>query len=847
MEELYRKRPDKLASRAPDDIMSRNVLAQMRKDPPPAVKLGAVKEAVDSGDLVASMAKRLTLLESSLRKANTALAHSRKEVEQLTTKLHAAEAELALHTLQNPIVGNASSSSSSSSSSNVKAEDASTVAQLRLESQQLQAQAASAWQQVADMKAFLQDYGMVWVGDSEPGSATAAPSGAWYHASSMEPVQALGDSGAAAGKHIPMQGRGYRLGHGPTFSSAAAGSSRPASSHSQQGQTIAATPTPKGGDPASTAVAAAGGSPRPTAPGPGASQPAAGLKAAGPGPPLARRSWAAGLPPLDPHSDLLGSAAPPFHTLLLPPCLPLAPTAAAGGRVSQPGTQTPITPGVPDGSDKAGAAAGLLLGGKPPRVSNTGQGPPPSGCLAGQGSPPAPHPPASPPQDHVRAAAGQPPGVGAGRRLRPHSGLRRSVTQTEALQGPVGPSPPSTAPGTPLTDPLSPSAPCQPEQQQLSSPLSPPVSASHPPNHPTPPKPMQSHACHASLPFRMADLLARVEELNCLAGDGCGQLVPGGGGGAHVLHTPEAVRLVVFRDGLQLHRGPCRPWQHVGTAAILADLLDGYFPGPLKQEYPDGVPIKVVDRSTESYQEAYPPKQPQSGGSGARGGQGGVHSWQDLEEAQGRPLSRDKFLAKLPQTVIKNGKVMDIRGGVGRLLNGPAPGPSIQVAVVNTAADALLTTSQRKHCGPVLPPPSRDGATRPPLPLTDLEGAAVAGVAAPAAPPGSGPAGAPETKGGEVGASSSKASVPEITTLQVKSEDGQQTLIVKAQYDDTVGALRSYIDAHRAKQKEGERTTNYEIRTAFPPRAYTNPQETLRAAGLIPNATLFLKQPSSTS
>ncbi|GFH09495.1 UBX domain-containing protein 11 [Haematococcus lacustris] len=202
----------------------------------------------------------------------------------------------------------------------------------------------------------------------------------------------------------------------------------------------------------------------------------------------------------------------------------------------------------------------------------------------------------------------------------------------------------------------------------------------------------------------MADLLARVEELNCLAGDG---------------------------DGLQLHRGPCRPWQHVGTAAILADLLDGYFPGPLKQEYPDGVPIKVVDRSTESYQEAYPPKQPQAGGSGARGGQGGVHSWQDLEEAQGRPLSRDKFLAKLPQTV--------------------------------------------------------------------------------------------------------------------KSEDGQQTLIVKAQYDDTVGALRSYIDAHRAKQKEGERTTNYEIRTAFPPRAYTNPHETLRAAGLIPNATLFLKQPSTTS
>ena len=40
-----------------------------------------------------------------------------------------------------------------------------------------------------------------------------------------------------------------------------------------------------------------------------------------------------------------------------------------------------------------------------------------------------------------------------------------------------------------------------------------------------------------------------------LAGDGIGQLVqrPGGGGNqTHVLHTPEPVRLVIFKDGLQV-------------------------------------------------------------------------------------------------------------------------------------------------------------------------------------------------------------------------------------------------------------------------------------------------------
>lgn len=39
--------------------------------------------------------------------------------------------------------------------------------------------------------------------------------------------------------------------------------------------------------------------------------------------------------------------------------------------------------------------------------------------------------------------------------------------------------------------------------------------------------------------------------------------------------------------------------------------------------------------------------------------------------------------------------------------------------------------------------------------------------------------------------------------IQVKNEDGTQTLIVKLQYGDTIGALRKYLDAHRAKQAEG--------------------------------------------
>jgi hypothetical protein len=78
-----------------------------------------------------------------------------------------------------------------------------------------------------------------------------------------------------------------------------------------------------------------------------------------------------------------------------------------------------------------------------------------------------------------------------------------------------------------------------------------------PPASQLPPSSSVTSPSSERMPFRMSDLLARVEELNQLAGDGCGQLVPSKGAGAgglqaHVLHTPEPVRLSVFKDGLQV-------------------------------------------------------------------------------------------------------------------------------------------------------------------------------------------------------------------------------------------------------------------------------------------------------
>ena len=130
-----------------------------------------------------------------------------------------------------------------------------------------------------------------------------------------------------------------------------------------------------------------------------------------------------------------------------------------------------------------------------------------------------------------------------------------------------------------------------PSEQQV-----PPSSSSHPnggggsgsnagPTYSTLPLP-------TGLPFSIERLTAAVAELNQLAGDGEGQLVGGGGHGA-VLHTPEAVRLVLYRDGLQVHRSPPRPYNDPAAWGMLKDVVDGYFPMVLKAEFPNGVPIKV--------------------------------------------------------------------------------------------------------------------------------------------------------------------------------------------------------------------------------------------------------------
>lgn len=228
------------------------------------------------------------------------------------------------------------------------------------------------------------------------------------------------------------------------------------------------------------------------------------------------------------------------------------------------------------------------------------------------------------------------------------------------------------------------------------------------------------------LPVSLSALQGKVDELNDLAGDGCGQIVKDGAG-QHVLATRDPVNLVIYRDGLQIHVLPAKPFNDPASANVIRDIMDGYFPYVLKRDFPDGVPLRVVDRTHDSI-DSSPSRRPgpsggaagAGGGAAPRAGAGGnVRTWDDIDVAGGAaggptPESRDKFLSRLPQAVIKNGKVIEIRSDISKMMGGPGSGSGHEagkgdVALVSTPVDALLSTMQRNHVGPSLPPPSRDG------------------------------------------------------------------------------------------------------------------------------------------
>ncbi|KAI8464133.1 MAG: hypothetical protein J3K34DRAFT_441466 [Monoraphidium minutum] len=88
---------------------------------------------------------------------------------------------------------------------------------------------------------------------------------------------------------------------------------------------------------------------------------------------------------------------------------------------------------------------------------------------------------------------------------------------------------------------------------------------------------------------------------------------------------------------------------------------------------------------------------------------------------------------------------------------------------------------------------------------------------------------------------------PPPSVLRVASEDGRKSYILRLRGDATIGEVRAYLDAHRGGSEGSGRSESaaarrrYQLRSAFPPRVFDDPSQTLAEAGLAPSAALVLR------
>eukprot|EP00419_Tripos_fusus_P013761 CAMPEP_0172744514 /NCGR_PEP_ID=MMETSP1074-20121228/135393_1 /TAXON_ID=2916 /ORGANISM="Ceratium fusus, Strain PA161109" /LENGTH=420 /DNA_ID=CAMNT_0013575489 /DNA_START=26 /DNA_END=1288 /DNA_ORIENTATION=+ len=256
--------------------------------------------------------------------------------------------------------------------------------------------------------------------------------------------------------------------------------------------------------------------------------------------------------------------------------------------------------------------------------------------------------------------------------------------------------------------------------------------------------------------------------------------------------------LTFFRDGIKMSDYAFLQYESRTAQDLIKDVLDGFFPRMLKDRYPDGVVMKVVDRTGNDFKSwlrdfARDDPDLTAGGERLRPVCGGraIRSKAD-EQTPG-----ERLLEKLPERVVRDGKVFEIRGPLRERL---APGTvTASVPQASSGVQAAQASSSKQQEVVLL-----DEGRDPQKPVAQL---------------------------------------------QVKLEGGQRVHLRLEQHA-TIGSLWAALERWRAAHKIARACAGGKtccLRTAFPPKAYTVHSQTLLEAGLTPSATLFVSVEASES
>ncbi|KAJ8315413.1 hypothetical protein KUTeg_007563 [Tegillarca granosa] len=278
-------------------------------------------------------------------------------------------------------------------------------------------------------------------------------------------------------------------------------------------------------------------------------------------------------------------------------------------------------------------------------------------------------------------------------------------------------------------------------------------------------------------------MVENIQDLNVLAGEGISKIQHTTDGARLKKH--DGIPLTFYANGIVMFSGPFRPFTDPTTQQFIQDITDGYFPSELQSKYPDGVPFIVSDKRSVYFQDKRPVVF--TGAGQVLGGETkpsrlvpssldkGIQHSQDLEvtsQLPGPQYSADQFLQKLPKTVIKDGKVIDIRQSVAsnlKQMDGNEGEKEPAVTIIETETVKDMKKRLDKH----------ESDNRPITPRNT-------------------------------------------TTLRIKAESGNQTYILKMKFNETIGDLRRYIDLHRPVG-----APDYQIVSAYPNRIFDNKIATL--------------------
>lgn len=320
----------------------------------------------------------------------------------------------------------------------------------------------------------------------------------------------------------------------------------------------------------------------------------------------------------------------------------------------------------------------------------------------------------------------------------------------------------------------------------------------------------------------------------------------------------ESVPITVYSNGIMLKRGPFRTVDSPGYNSLVRDVLDGYFPSDLRQDHPDGVIFDLFDKHLETYvntslsslhTHAEPTTSTSSSNVGVVTKLGGLGTIEDIiaeraaalskKGAEGKKYSsmapegymtKEQLLNRLPATKVhSNGDVVNIRSDVGDRLNLADPKEG-------SGSPIRPMTSPQRLSG-------RDRALG--LSPVPIKAHGNNGEAKDTSDP---------LKGGIMYVHTAAAGQSRVATIKVKWHTGQ-VLQMEVFPQELIGDVRQYINRHftnlkytqsrrnesKDNDQENSHSTDFELRTAYPPAVLRNDM-TVEEAKLVPNGTLIARK-----